>query len=254
MSGRLGDRSTIVDGPGGPEVHIRAPRHWGILLFLPVWIVGWTFGGIMAIRQMFTEPTPFLAVWLVGWLAGEVFTVVAWSWMAFGEEVLSVAQEVLTIARRVGPLQIRRCYALHECSSLRASGWFGLPMSFSDSLRLWGLTGGTIAVDCNGKPIRFGIGLEEAEANVIVKQLMPFIAGYNEMRRAKPPRLTMARSSPLISMSPHDPVRGSLPRKTAGVAGSLLDEAVDAASGPTARAFGIGYGKGPDGDRVAPQI
>ena len=175
MNRALGGRTTIADGPGGPEVHIRAPRQWWALVFLPVWFVGWTFGGIMAIRQMVIEPQLFLAVWLVGWLAGEVFVTLAWSWMAFGEEVISVAQGTLAVARRVGPWQFARRYPLHECRALRAAGWFGSPMSFADSLRPSGLTGGTVAIDRDSKPIRFGIGLDEAEANAVVKELEPYV-------------------------------------------------------------------------------
>ena len=125
----------------------------------------------MAIRQLLIEPQLFLAVWLVGWLAGELFAALAWSWMAFGEEVISVPPGNLAIARRIGPWGITRHYPLNECTALRAAGWFGTPGSVSDSLRPWGLSGGTVAFDYQGRTVRFGIGLDEAEAHAVAEEL-----------------------------------------------------------------------------------
>lgn len=180
----IGLRSTLIDDGAGPEVHIRAPRKWWPLIFLPVWFVVWTFAGIDVIRREFAaNPDPllafFLVVWLVFWLVGAVFVAVAWSWMTFGREVVSIAHGTLAIRRRIGPWGISRQYSLVECAGLRAAGWFGVPdlRSVSDSLRLWGLTGGTIVFDYRGRPVRFGIGLEEAEASSVVKRLAPFVTG-----------------------------------------------------------------------------
>jgi hypothetical protein len=55
----------------------------------------------MAAREFLKEPQLFLAVWLVGWLAGEVLALVAWSWIAFGEEIVAVREGVLIIENRV---------------------------------------------------------------------------------------------------------------------------------------------------------
>ena len=95
--------------------------------------------------------------------------------MAFGQEVVSVQQGVLGVERRIGSLGITNTYPLHECTGLRASGWFGSPFSSSASLRPWGLSGGTIAFECNGKTVRFGLGLEEAEARSVVSELARYV-------------------------------------------------------------------------------
>jgi hypothetical protein len=129
----------------------------------------------MAVRAFLKEPQLFLAVWLVGWLAGEVFAVVAWSWLAFGEEIVAVREGVLAIEKRIGPLALARSYPVHEAGNLRAVGWFGSRMSFSDSMRPWGLSGGTVAFDHRGKTVRFGIGLDEKEARSVADELGPHV-------------------------------------------------------------------------------
>lgn len=172
---QIGPRVKVGQDVRGLKVRIRAPRIWGALLFLPVWFAGWTFGGVMAARAFVKEPQLFLAVWLVGWLAGELFALLAWSWIAFGEEIVAVRESVLTLEKRIGPLALTRHYPLHEASNLRAAGWFGSPMSFSDSMRPWGLSGGTVAFDYNGKTVRFGIGLDEKDARSVAEELAPHV-------------------------------------------------------------------------------
>jgi hypothetical protein len=157
-------------------VHIRALRNWGILLFIPLWLSGWTYGGIVAISSLISHPESFLAFWLVGWLFGEVFAALAWLWAAFGKEVVLIQQGTLTISKRIGGVQLARRYPLHEVRNIRASGWYGSPTSFSESLRPWGLSGGTVAFDHQGKPVRFGIGLSEEEAREVATELAPYLS------------------------------------------------------------------------------
>lgn len=170
---RLGPRSEVIDTAEGVEIRIRAPRHWWPLVFLPIWLVGWTVGGAFAIVEFTRDPGArgFLGVWLVWWLLGELFAALAWSWMAFGMEVISIRLGVLNIGRRIGSWGIVKHYRLHECSNLRPAGWFGSPFSFSASLRPLGLSGGTVAFDHGGKVIRFGFSLDEAEAGSVAKEL-----------------------------------------------------------------------------------
>jgi hypothetical protein len=167
----------IEQSVAGPTVRVRAPRNWGALIFLPIWLAGWTFGGVLAIGSFLREPQLFLGVWLLGWAAGEAFAVLAWSWAAFGEEVLTIGERVISVAKRIGPFQKARSHPLHEASDIRAAGWFGSPTSFSDSMRPWGLTGGTLAFDHSGKPVRFGIGLNEHEARQLAAELAPYMRG-----------------------------------------------------------------------------
>ena len=69
-----------------------------MILFMPVWLVGWAFGEVMAVATLLggaglvkvanpSAPTGFLLVWLVLWTAGGGLAFVAFAWNAFGREV-----------------------------------------------------------------------------------------------------------------------------------------------------------------------
>ena len=64
-----------VASPGHGKLVVRY-RHSGMgcmLLFLGVFLTGWTAAGAAAIWVLVTKFRPFAAIWLCGWLLGEVF-------------------------------------------------------------------------------------------------------------------------------------------------------------------------------------
>lgn len=171
----IGNRIRVDCGVSGPEIVVRAPRNWLLLAFLPVWLAGWTFGGVAAILSFVRAPQLFIGVWLVGWVFGEALGLLAWLWGAFGEEVVAIDSGALRLVKRIGRFRRERRYALQEVSNMRALGWFGSPTSFSESLRPWGLTGGTVAFDYRAKPVRFGISLDEQDARDVARELAPYV-------------------------------------------------------------------------------
>ncbi len=163
-------------------MHIKAPKNWYMLLFLPVWLAGWTLGGITifvsAVRgTAFATGTAPVAVWswLCMWLLGELFVLYTLAWMLRGQEVISVSEGKLTIKRDIFGWGPTKTLDIRELHNLRASGYFGSLFSWNYSLAYWGLTGGTVAVDWQGKPQRFGIQLSEGEANLLVQDLKPYL-------------------------------------------------------------------------------
>jgi len=176
----VGSRVTYLDHGIAFEVRIATRKQWFLLLFLPVWLAGWTVGGIAAITQLLSKGTDpggrvFLLVWLVGWAFGEVFCCYLWLWNAFGKEIVRVGSGLLTMKRDVFGLGRARSFQTMEISDLRAAGFFGNMRSVSSGMAQWEITGGTIAFDCNGKTNRFGIQLEEKEAREVVERLRPHL-------------------------------------------------------------------------------
>jgi hypothetical protein len=61
---RLQRLSTV----NGTELHILAKEDWGSLIFTPVWLAFWTFGGIMVMKWLIhpgpSTPRAFLSLWL----------------------------------------------------------------------------------------------------------------------------------------------------------------------------------------------
>jgi hypothetical protein len=172
-----GDRISVEKDRSGLSITIKAPRNWFLVFFLPIWLTGWTFGGIMAISALVKGPdrSPFLMVWLCGWAAGEVIVALNWLWTVFGREVVSVRAGSFVHRREVFGYGLERSYAVQEVFNLRASGDFGTQNRWGNN-SLTQMSGGTIAVDTKyGDTYRFGINLEEREAVAVAKELSPYL-------------------------------------------------------------------------------
>lgn len=70
----MGRRVLKLPSTSGFELYILAQKEWGSLIFLPVWLVFWTFGGILAMKWIL-HPGPstsraFLILWLAAWVVG----------------------------------------------------------------------------------------------------------------------------------------------------------------------------------------
>lgn len=90
----------------GVELHILAKRDWGSLIFVPVWLIFWTFGELTAMKWVIhpgpSTPRAFISLWLVGWLLGEVLAIYSWLWAAFGKEIVTIKEGSLNVRRDVG--------------------------------------------------------------------------------------------------------------------------------------------------------
>lgn len=173
----IGERITIAKELDGITAFIKTRKQIFLLLFLPFWFTGWTFGGFAAITALLRgdDNSAFLVVWLCGWFAGEVFAICAWFWTAFGREVVSTRKGFFIHKREVFGYGLTKALPVSELHNLRAAGFFGDLFSMSHAMAQWGFSGGTAAVDTREGPFRFGIGLEENEAVALVKELEPYL-------------------------------------------------------------------------------
>src|SRR5437588_8837092 len=101
----LSNRIRRIGAPDGVELHIRAKKDWSTLLFFPVWLAGWTVGGIMVMRVLMhpgpSTPRAFFALWLLLWAVAEVWVAYQWAWTAFGKEIVKIGQGMLIIRRDI---------------------------------------------------------------------------------------------------------------------------------------------------------
>jgi hypothetical protein len=178
MSNRIARVPTV----SGVELHITAKKQWFNLIFYPIWLVGWTFGGIMAIRVLLwpgpSTPRLFFLIWLVGWAMGEIWVTYQWLWTAFGKEIVKVSEGELTIKRDILGRGRSRAFPIGSVANLRAAGFFPSSSYWSNYLAFanQGIAGGTVAFDCQGKIQRFGVQLEEPEAQQVVAELKPYLS------------------------------------------------------------------------------
>jgi hypothetical protein len=161
-------------------IYITARKEWWSLAFTPVWLVGWTFGGITAMKWVL-RPGPstsrgFISVWLLGWAFGEGWAIYQWFWAAFGKEIIEIREGELTIKRDILGRGRSRTFPIGSVTNLRASGIFLSSSYWDNYLVQMRLRGGTVAFDSQGRTQRCGIQLTESEAQQVVQELKPYLS------------------------------------------------------------------------------
>ncbi|MCW5649007.1 MAG: hypothetical protein KIS62_04615 [Ramlibacter sp.] len=170
-------RFTLETTEDGLRAIVPARRNLFVLLFMCVWLVGWAFGELQAIRELLSpsEKTPqlFLMVWLAGWTLGGVFALGTVVWQFAGREVIIVGSADLQ--HRVEALGVGRTktYRLSEVKNLRATDYSTNPF-INQAAYFPPVTGsgfGPVAFDYGARTMRLAPVLEEAEAKLLVSKL-----------------------------------------------------------------------------------
>jgi hypothetical protein len=154
------ERVTTRETQDGLGIHNPTHRQMPVIVFLLLWLGGWSAGEYFALYEIFSgggmsEGGMFLIVWVTFWTLGGI---AAWwivLWQMFGVEQLFITSGA--VVREVGlwRLRRRRVYPLHRVSGFKlASG-----------PRMGGpFTNGAIAFTAEGTERRFGIGMSDKEA------------------------------------------------------------------------------------------
>ena len=171
----LARRSTWREGTAGRELVVPVRRNWVVLVVVPVWLTLW-IGGIVGVAGQVSSgrarggEAGFFEVWLAVAVAGTATVVYAWLWNAIGREVVGLRPGLLVIRRDVAGFGFSREYSLGDVRHLRVS----VPPSdagrWSSPLR-FGREPGVLAFDHGARTVRFGEGLEEAEASLVLEEM-----------------------------------------------------------------------------------
>jgi hypothetical protein len=109
-----------------------------------------------------------MLAWFVVWTVSGLLAIYAWLWQVVGKEIITVHGQTFTRRRDVGGFGFDKEYNLLQMRDLRVAQVGFNPLDVSSSLQLWGIGGGVIAFDYEARTIRFGAGLDEAEAKEVV--------------------------------------------------------------------------------------
>ena len=171
MDTRIKSQST----PHGYQISIASKKIRAMLILLPVWLAGWTLGGILAFWQLMHAdaeiPAIAMSLWLVAWAAGELGASYLWLWSAFGKEILTVSNGNLVLKTDILGHGKSKVFPVSQITNLRASGLFGSFHNWSGMAKFYGLSGGVIVFESEGRTFRFGKLLEEDEAQQVVYEL-----------------------------------------------------------------------------------
>src|SRR5262249_44495184 len=98
------------------------PRRSG-LVFLTVWLAGWTFFGVLAAGQV-PKADPgdgaFLVFWLCGWFFGECLVIGVIAWQLFGRELVEVTRVELVDRKKLGRFARVRSYDASDIRDVTA--------------------------------------------------------------------------------------------------------------------------------------
>lgn len=169
-------RAIINDTFDGLEIIIPSKKNWFLIVFLGFWLVGWTLGetaALAAITGFLGELGPqrsFVLLWLIFWTIAGFFTLSAFLWNLLGKEIITAIQGQLTIAKKGALFYRTKMYNLNEAQNFRIQ-----QDNYSGKYQrrrkngFW--FGGIIAFDYGMKTVRFGLGIDEAEAKFILSKL-----------------------------------------------------------------------------------
>ncbi len=181
-------RFALESTPAGLRAIVPARRNIFVLLFMCVWLGGWAFGEMHAIRELLSpsEKTPqlFLTVWLAGWTLGGAFALGTVAWQFAGREVISVNGTNLEHRVEAFGVGRTRTYRLSEVKNLRATDYSANPFT-NQTAWFPPVTGsgfGPVAFDYGARTLRLAPALEEAEAKLLVSKLAPRLPrGFSEV-------------------------------------------------------------------------
>ena len=172
-------RAILQDNITDLQIIIPTRKNWFIILFTGAWLGGWVFGEVFAISAVtgLLSGNPagfFILFWLIGWTVGGFFVMRVFLWMLKGKEIITVGQSRLSIDKK-GLLLFRpKIYDLNEVKNMRVhddslgySGFFGGHRSNFGAFS----SIGTIRFDYGLQTVKFGGGLDEAEAKFIIQKL-----------------------------------------------------------------------------------
>jgi hypothetical protein len=174
----LGKERFVVDRSGPVEmIRIKARRQVFALLFLPVWLTGWTVGGVVAISQVLHEFSLFLCLWLCGWAVGWVFAAGTIAWMLMGAETVRVVGKDLELGTEIGPWKRNKLYQGAQLRDLRAAPANPLANFQMSGPFMRQMQGGAVQFTYGARTVRLAAGLDEAEGKLIVERLKKALPG-----------------------------------------------------------------------------
>ena len=146
------------------------PSRAGIV-FLAVWLAGWTGGGIGALHALAGGgwgERAFLLLWLGGWAAGECAVICILAWKLAGREVLTVTAQRLEMRREIGRFSSMQPYDVALVGDVKAAR---VRADEDERPR----TDFCLEFSYNGEEVRVGQGMDEREAEYIASTIRSWI-------------------------------------------------------------------------------
>lgn len=140
-----------------------------VIIFLIVWLGGWTMGEVFALTTLFGGDTPwfvngFLLFWLVMWTIGGGFAMLSLLKLIGGSERIEIGRGLLKISRSFILFSRSRQFDVFRITGLR--------LDPQKQNRLNPFNNGAFRFDYDMKEIRFGAGLSDADKKQVWNRIL----------------------------------------------------------------------------------
>ena len=192
MQPLLSGRAKITETSDRLILEIPSRKQWFVVIFLAVWLSFWFLAVASVVPTMLTNTSfrsgpslIFLVVWLFGFVGGGVFGLYIWIKLTFGLEISEFSSASISIGEKILFYERGQSFDSHSILRLR-----GLPVSepsWFDQRHLW--TGGaaSLGFDYGSRTIRFGRGIDEAEATQLLERIITKFPEYQSVRLSPSP-------------------------------------------------------------------
>ena len=173
-------RSRVESVGGGIEVTMPSRRNYVFAALQVVWLGFWVYALVAIVPPMFHEtvrnppPMAFMWIWIVGWVAGGCFIFALFLWTIAGLERVTVTPDGVLLRREAAGVGLTRHFDVKSVRALRVVDNVDNNVSFGGFGRgdPFGLRSGSLAFDYGAKTIRFGSGVDAAEAKYIISKIV----------------------------------------------------------------------------------
>jgi len=174
-------KHTIKDLGNKLVISIPRPRHWFLNIYLGIVIILWAAGEVIFLDMLIFDPVEFgksasfLVILLIFVTALGGYLVYQFIWQLSGKEVIDISTHNIVITHAALGIRSPREFSAEHINDLRMSTtiidvnnliflfYFG-----SNTIRR---NIGSLAFDYGAKTYRFGAGIDEAEAKMIIAEI-----------------------------------------------------------------------------------
>ena len=167
---RIGWRISCFEFPDRLVIKIRTPANTYLVAILPIILLGWgyvTFGMLMA---DFNISVACFSI------CGMLFPLYAFLWGIAGKEIITISTDKIMIKQDVFGMGFRQTYQFSRITNMRSSITNPTLFTLEKNMQEWGIAGGSVAFDCNGRLIRFGLQLQKKDADELVVRIKQYIS------------------------------------------------------------------------------
>lgn len=168
-------RIAVRETADGVGVYNPTRRKLGLVLFMVLWLCGWSAGEWFALSEILRPGSPlvvdlFLLVWVSLWTLGglAVFAVIAWNLVGV-EKLFLIEGGGIVTERGFWRLTRRKVYRVDQVGDV------GLAHQLGTQRPQGILSGGAVRFFVDGKPQSFGIELDDEEADRVVSLMQDFV-------------------------------------------------------------------------------